>query len=169
MFEYGGVAIRPVEESDLEKLKALRGDPRIWMMLGDISMINWSAQQEWFNGLQGDPKRRYFVLSSKQQEFLGVVRMDEIDWTNRSIRVGGDILPEYHNQGLGTKMFELVKKYCFDYLNMHRLWLFVLDTNTAAINLYLKAGFKEEGRQKQAIFRDGTYHDYIMMSVLRSE
>jgi UDP-4-amino-4,6-dideoxy-N-acetyl-beta-L-altrosamine N-acetyltransferase len=169
MYEYGGVAIRPIEEKDLEKMAVLRGDPRIWMMLGDISMINKNAQQNWFSSLQNDPMRRYFILCSKQQDFLGIVRMDEIDWINRSMRVGGDIIPEFHRQGYGTKMFELINKYCFAYLNMNRLWLFVLETNTAALHLYAKAGFQEEGRQKQAIFRDGRYQDYIMMSLIRPE
>jgi UDP-4-amino-4,6-dideoxy-N-acetyl-beta-L-altrosamine N-acetyltransferase len=168
MFEYKGVAIRPIEETDLDKMAQMRADSRIWMMLGDVSMITQKSQREWFNALQGDPRRRYFVLGSGEVDFIGIVRMDEIDWVNRSIRIGGDILPDYHNQGYGTKMFELLKKYCFDYLNLRRLWLLVLETNSAALKLYLKAGFSEEGRQRQAIFRDGRYQDYIMMSLIRS-
>jgi RimJ/RimL family protein N-acetyltransferase len=169
MFEYGGVTIRPIEEADLERMAKLRADTRIWMRLGEISMVNLRAQQQWFLGLQGDPRRRYFVLCSGQIDFLGIVRMDEIDWINRSVRVGGDILPEYHHQGFGTKMFELIKKYCFDYLNIHRIWLLVLESNDIAYSTYLKAGFVEEGRQREAIFRDGRYQNYIMMSLLRSE
>lgn len=169
MFEHDDIAIRPIEESDLEKMLALRADPKIWAKLGDISMVNMRAQQQWFQGLQGDSRRRYFVLCSSEADFMGIVRMDEMDWINRSVRVGGDILPEYQHRGYGSKMFELIKKYCFDYLNMHRLWLLVLEGNDVASNMYIKAGFVEEGRQKQAIFRDGRYHDYVMMSLLRSE
>ena len=167
MYEFGGVAIRPIEETDLERMAQLRADMRVWTQLGDISMVNLKSQQDWFRGLQGDPCRRYFILCSASRDFLGIVRMDEIDWINRSVRVGGDILPEFHRQGYGAKMFELLKKYCFDFLNMHRLWLLVLEDNRPARELYLKAGFTEEGRQRQAIFRDGRYQDYIMMSLLR--
>ena len=169
MFEHDGIAIRPIEESDLERMLALRADPRIWARLGDISMVNMRSQQQWFLGLHQDPNRRYFVLCSSEVEFLGIVRMDEIDWINRSVRVGGDILPKYQHRGHGSKMFDLIKKYCFDYLNMHRLWLLVLEKNDIARNMYVKAGFVEEGRQRQAIFRDGCYQDYVMMSLLRSE
>jgi len=169
MFEYKGIAIRPIEEADLEKMVALRADPRIWMRLGDISMVNSRSQHEWFQGLEGDPRRRYYVLCTAEVDFLGIVRMDEIDWVNRSARVGGDILPKYQRQGFGTKMFSLIKKYCFDYLNLNRLWLLVIDSNDAARDLYIKAGFVDEGRQRNAIYRDGVYHDYIMMSLLRSE
>lgn len=169
VFEYAGVAIRPIEDRDLEKMVKLRGHPRVWMGLGDIEMINLRAQEEWFKRLQGDNKRRYYILCSENIDFLGIARMDEIDWIDRSIRVGGDILPEYHGQGYGTKLFELLKKYCFDYLNMHRMWLLVLESNVIAQKLYSKAGFVEEGRQRQAIFRDGRYQDYIMMSLLKPE
>lgn len=34
---------------------------------------------------------------------------------------------------------------------------------------YKKAGFKEEGRLRQASYRDSKYHDKIVMSILRKE
>jgi len=38
-----------------------------------------------------------------------------------------------------------------------------------AYDLYEKHGFKVEGRYREAIFRDGCYHDYIIMSFLEEE
>jgi diamine N-acetyltransferase len=169
MFEYAGVAMRPIEEKDLEKMVALRASPKVWMNLGDIAMVGLKAQQEWFNSLQGDKKRQYYIFCTPEIPFLGIVRFDEIDWVNRSIRVGGDIMPEYQGQGYGTKLFQMIEKYCFDYLNMQRLWLLVIESNHAGQNLYRKAGFIEEGRQRKAIFRNGKFQDYIMMSLLIKE
>ena len=169
MFEYNDVAIRPIEQRDLESMVKLRGDPQVWMNLGDISMIDLKAQQRWFDSLQGDSRRRYFVLCTKEISFLGIVRMDEIEWVNRSLRIGGDIAREYQSKGYGKKMFALLKNYCFDYLNMHRIWLLVLESNQIAQKLYRGAGFEEEGRQREAIYRNGTYQDYIMMSLLRQK
>ena len=169
MFEYAGVRIRPIEESDLERMVQLRADPSVWMNLGSIEMISLRQQKQWFERMLSNPKARYYILCSAEIDFIGIVRTDEIDYINRSIRVGGDILPEYQGQGYGTRMFKLLRKYCFDYLNMNRMWLLVLGTNEIAIRLYRKAGFVEEGRQRQAIYRDGRYIDYIMMSLLKSE
>jgi len=169
MFQYAGVRIRPIEERDLPAMVALRADPAVWTFLGDIEMIGLERQREWFKTLQHRIDRRYYILGTKALDFVGVVRTDEIDFVNRSIRVGGDILPKYQGKGYGTRMFRLIRKYCFDCLNMNRLWLLVLENNTAALPLYRKAGFVEEGRQRKAIFRDGKYLDYLMMSLLRSE
>jgi len=64
----------------------------------------------------------------------------------------------------GSRIFELVVDYCFNQLNMHRLWLLVLSQNKIAKHIYEKHGFEVEGVQRQAIFRNGKYVDYIMMS-----
>ena len=119
--------------------------------------------------MSNDSSSRYYIYYSDDISFIGMIRTDEIDWINRSIRVGGDIRPELWGQGYGHKMFALIKKYCFDYLNMHRLWLLVLETNERAIAVYKSAGFVEEGRQRQAIYRDGRYLDYVMMSLLEDD
>ena len=52
---------------------------------------------------------------------------------------------------------------------MHRMWLLVAEFNKPAITVYTKVGFAEEGRQKGALYKHGTYHDYIMMSLIRKE
>jgi RimJ/RimL family protein N-acetyltransferase len=44
-----------------------------------------------------------------------------------------------------------------------------LDTNKIAISMYRKHGFLVEGIQREAIFRNGVYVNYNMMSILRSE
>ncbi len=148
---------------------SLRADPRVWAHLGSVQMIDIEQQREWFKGLSRRSDRKYYIYCDDAHDFIGVVRTDEIDPLNRSMRIGGDILPAFQGKGYGTRLYEMLKKYCFDYLNAHRVWLLVLEDNTVAQNLYRKTGFVEEGRQRQAIFRNGRYLDYIMMSILRSE
>jgi RimJ/RimL family protein N-acetyltransferase len=101
--------------------------------------------------------------------FIGLVRMDEHDAMNASIRVGADVVSGLRGRGYGRKIYEAIKKYCFHYLNVHRVWLLVLETNKHARRLYKKQGFRVEGKQRKAIFRDGEYLDYVMMSILEDE
>jgi RimJ/RimL family protein N-acetyltransferase len=169
MFKHESITLRIIEESDLESMRKLRNDPTTWINLTDIESIDSESQQRWFQGLVGRQDRIYLVACDDEHNFLGVTRMDEIDRTNRSIRVGCDIVPEMRGQGYGTKVFAAVIKYSFDYMNMHRVWLAVLDYNQVGINLYKKSGFQKEGSYRDAIFRDGRYHDYSIMSLLEEE
>jgi RimJ/RimL family protein N-acetyltransferase len=60
-------------------------------------------------------------------------------------------------------------KYGFNTLNLNRIFLHVFETNPRAIRAYEKAGFSHEGRKRQAEFKNGTYVDILMMSVLKDE
>lgn len=168
MYLLGNVCIKSVEETDLQFLAELRNSGT-WKYLGSIDFTNKVKQLEWWKNSSLDKSKSYFTLWSINDERIGFVRIDEIDHFNKSIRIGGDIHPNFRSQGYGTRMYTLLLHYCFEQLNMHRVWLFVLDYNDRAMNLYKKMGFKEEGIQREAIFRDGAYHDYVMMSILASE
>ncbi len=169
MFWYSDIGFRVVEEKDLERIRVLRNNPSTWIHLTDISPISAESQKEWFLTVSRRTDRGYFVVFDDTCEFIGIVRMDEIDRVNRSIRVGADVVPEMRGQGYGHKIYRALKKYCFDYLNMHRVWLAVLSSNERATRLYEKQGFMIEGRYREAIFRDGKYLDYILMSILEEE
>jgi RimJ/RimL family protein N-acetyltransferase len=54
-------------------------------------------------------------------------------------------------------------------MNLNRVELFVYDFNARAQAAYRKCGFVEEGRRRQALYRAGAHHDFVVMSVLRAE
>lgn len=169
MFRHKEVCLRPVERRDIETLRQARNDPATWSFLGSSILLTENDQLKWFESLSKNNNNQFFVYYNDVSDLIGLIRMDEIDDLNRSIRIGGDILPEFRGRGFGTKMYELMFKYCFDYLNKYRVWLLVLDMNERARCLYEKMGMLVEGKQRQAVFRDGRYCDYIMMSILESE
>ena len=73
------------------------------------------------------------------------------------------------NLGVGTEAGNRVLKYGFDDLELNRIWLTVSSLNAGAIKSYLKLGFSEEGVMREASYRDGIFHDKVVMSVLRCE
>jgi UDP-4-amino-4,6-dideoxy-N-acetyl-beta-L-altrosamine N-acetyltransferase len=170
MFPYKKIYMRPVEEKDLEKIRKIRNDPSTWMNLTHINLINVDDQKKWFASLskQRTSKRFYTVCKGKEQ-LVGIVRMDEFDWVNRNVRVGCDVAKHLRGKGYGTQIMQMVMEYCFNYLNMHRLWLLVLENNVRAQTVYKKVGFKTEGRYRQAVYRNGQYYDYVLMSLLKGE
>jgi RimJ/RimL family protein N-acetyltransferase len=72
-------------------------------------------------------------------------------------------------RGLGTETTELMLAHAFERLGLHRVGLSVFSFNTRAIRAYDKAGFRVEGRVREAIRRDGRHWDEIQMGVLSHE
>jgi RimJ/RimL family protein N-acetyltransferase len=69
-------------------------------------------------------------------------------------------------KGIGSDAVMLIKKYCFELLNAHRIWLDVFEENNRAIRLYKAQGFKTEGLLREAIKRNGQYRSLRIMSAL---
>ncbi len=71
--------------------------------------------------------------------------------------------------GYGTETARLMLWLAFERIGLHRVGLSVFAFNERAIRSYEKAGFRVEGRLREAISRDGRYWDEIQMGVLRDE
>ena len=167
--EIDNFGLRTIEFSDLSWLKDLRNDKSTWVYLEHVIPLNMSAQRKWMDELSSDKSKDYFIFTNGQNEDIGLVRVTDIDLINRKACIGLDIRKIYRGKKLSKIAYKLIFTYLFNYLNMNRLYLFVLSTNEVALNLYKNIGFIEEGRQREAIIRNNKKIDYIMLSVLKEE
>ena len=187
-----------LEEEHLEDLRKMRNDPTTNHWLTDITPISKEAQKEWFKKIQLDKSKMYLVIEKPHKEnivgitmptnsstlfsfffktlfsktpddFVGILRSDKWDRINRSVRIGIDIASKYRGQGYGTEAFGAFIEYLFKQQNINRVWFLVAEKNKVAQKLYKKLGFKQEGKQREALFRDGKYHSYLMFSMLKKE
>lgn len=76
---------------------------------------------------------------------------------------------DYQRQGYGSEAINWALDWAFNYANMHRVGLSVYGWNSPALEMYLKVGFREEGRKRESLFLRGKYWDEIFMSVLVQE
>ena len=101
---------------------------------------------------------------------VGFVRLYDIIWTHGSALVAISV-PDAREQGkgFGRDGLGLLLRYAFHELGLHRLWLDVFGYNERAIHLYAGAGFREEGRLREHLHRDGRRWDVVLMGLLRAE
>lgn len=78
-------------------------------------------------------------------------------------------VPDHWNAGLDSEAVQLVVRYGFAVLGLHRLQLGVYAFNDRAIASYTKVGFREEGRRRENVFHDGRWHDELLMGLLAYE
>jgi RimJ/RimL family protein N-acetyltransferase len=110
------------------------------------------------------------VCLKEGDKYIGVTGLHSIQLIARHaefrILIGDK---ESWGQGAGTEAAQLMTSYGFEVLNLNRVWLGVNEANEKAFKSYLKAGFKEEGKLRQEVFRNGKYYDVIRMSILINE
>ncbi len=128
----------------------------------------WKQQEDlWFPRLP-DPSRVLLIIRRPETSHaIGYVQIWNIDAVHQSAILGlriGSV--EDRGHGLGKEAFELAINYCWNHLHLSRIALSVFANNTAAIALYRKGGFIEEGRLKQAAFIDGQWVDILLMALI---
>lgn len=110
------------------------------------------------------------IIDLETNELIGSVGLDGFNYVSRSAVLGVFIGEDkYRSNGYGTEAIKLLVEYGFKYLNLHSIKLTVLDVNERAYKCYIKCGFKETGRVRDAMFLNGKYHDIIHMDILENE
>ncbi len=101
-------------------------------------------------------------------KFIGYAILKGLDNPNDVIELKRMTIAE-KGKGFGRAAFKAIKKYCFEKLNCHRLWLDVFDFNERARHLYRTEGFKEEGTIRECIKRTDGYYNLVLMAILKQE
>ena len=103
-----------------------------------------------------------------QGKLIGYAILQGLDNQNNVIEFKRITIVE-KGKGYGRAALKEVKKYCFEKLNCHRLWLDVFDFNTRARHLYKSEGFTEEGLIRECIKTEDGYQNLFLMSILKHE
>lgn len=110
------------------------------------------------------------IVSEPDGEHVGTIGLHRIDWINRCAEYGVVIgAASARGRGIGAEATRLICRHGFGKLNLHRIWLGVMASHDAAIRMYEGVGFREEGRLREEILRDGRWEDKLVMGLLAGE
>jgi RimJ/RimL family protein N-acetyltransferase len=160
---------RPREEDFAARLK-LGADAEIFRMYGgsrsDLRPMTEEAARQWVRRLL-EHDHAWIIEAGT---LIGHVRLDRVDLSDKraSLAIGIDDSTQL-GKGLGSEAVVLVLGYAFNVLELHRISVRVVDYNLRAIRAYEKCGFVVEGREREAAFVDGIWHDDVMMAILDRE
>jgi RimJ/RimL family protein N-acetyltransferase len=121
----------------------------------------------WYEGKLHDPRSRLWTVLHEGQP-VGMIGLNNIDHRQQSAEIAW-VYIEPETRGIGTAAVRAVLRLAFRELNLHRIYLTVLAENGRAIHCYQKAGLREEGRLREAVFKAGERRDLILMAALRPE
>ncbi len=114
---------------------------------------------------------RHFEIHDIEEEMLiGVAYGTRISESHRHALVGVTIgEKEYWGQGYGKDSLQLLLRYCFQEVELHRVATEIFEYNAAWRELVESLGFEKEGTARESLFRDGQYWDKDFYSMLDRE
>ncbi|NHJ86975.1 MAG: GNAT family N-acetyltransferase [Asgard group archaeon] len=174
MFEGEKVILRGVELSDLDSIMESWNTLELRTFLSTPMPFSREEEENWIKSTW--ERRRsgqayiFAVIDKNTKEFLGTAGLEDVSGIHKSAVLGIAIhKKENWSKGFGTDTMRVLLDIGFKYLNLNRIELFVFDFNIRGVKTYLKVGFKEVGKKRQAFYSNGKYNDMIIMDILRED
>ncbi len=131
---------------------------------------SYESQKTYYESLVDSRSDVVFAIADRAtSKHIGNVGLHKIEWIHGTA-VLGIVIGEKTawRKGIGTRAWAAITRYGFTVLNLRKICATVVDGNDNSLKCALRAGFVEEGRQAQQMFKNGTYHDLIHVGLLRS-
>lgn len=135
---------------------------------GGFHFSNYEVDVKWFENYINNRAHNVRLAILEDEMIIGCVYLLNIDFINQSGELGILIGEEKNrNRGIGKFAIDAMVKHAFDDLNLQRIQLEVLRTNSRAISCYKKCGFEEEGIKHHSVYKNGEWNDVILMAKIK--
>lgn len=170
-FDLGKARLRKPEPYDVDALLAQKNDPEVAALLGGFTTGYTRADlARWVEAHAQAKDEALYIIAGDDDRCLGHVGLYKIDHRIRSaefaILVGDKAA---WGSGIGRACTSFMLTFGFEDLQLHRIYLEVLETNERARKLYESLGFAREGTLRHAQWKGGRYLDVCVMSILEDE
>lgn len=167
----------------VENLKIRRANSQDWISIFEIQQSpafiyftghsfpppQESVRERWEKRLSEPLVHTFVAELEDSKEVVGYVRLKQGE--GKAAHVGEisivAVHPDYQRKGVGLELMNSVINAAEDSLRLTRLRLTVHEDNKTAIHLYQRLGFKIEGRESKAIYKDGKYMSILIMGRIR--
>ncbi len=164
------IMLRELKEGDMPFLNELANNPDIAQnVVGWSKPVTLLEQMQWYQNLGSDNSIRFSIVNIEDNELYGALVIDNIDWKNRKCGLGIKLAEKSRGKGIGSESTVLALKYIFDELNLNRISVSVLGFNIPSQKIFKKNNFTQEGVLREAVFKNGQYHDLHTFSLLKRE
>lgn len=161
-FEDEMIRLRLLERDDLPLTMAWRNQDSIRRWFFHSNILEIEQHTQWFEQYLTRDDDFVFIAEDARNGYrpFGQVSLYHIDWEARRAEFGRLFIGEAfaRGRGLGLAVTRQALVIAFQHLDLNEVYLEVFAENVAARNIYLKAGFLEQGQT----------NNIIQMNILRS-
>ena len=166
------ILLRAMEPEDQELLREMINAPEIEsLIVGHSYPTSKFQQNKWYESAVTDSNNLRLIIETEEDGAIGFANIVDIDWKNRTAFHGIKIANrKFRAKGVGTDTVMAVMRYAFDELQLNRLDGAIISYNAPSTGLYVKkCGWTIEGTKREAIFKNGQYHDLNIVGILKED
>lgn len=154
--------MRAVEKQDAKFLYLLENDESMWKISHTQEPFSMDTIWQFIKNNQRDiykTKQLRLAICKTEHQLVGFVDLFNFNPQHRRAEIGIAIFPTHRKQGLATETLQMMLNYSKTFLNLHQLYVEILESNQASIRLFKKIGFEECGLKKDWILHNGIFEN----------
>lgn len=151
---------------------------RCWNWINDYDIVRFLAtplkpvtkekERELLQKMMVDDSSVHFAIDTLEGKHIGMIGLHHINHFDGTA-VTGTLIgnKNYWGRGYGTDAKMLLLWYAFTVLNLRRISSRVMSSNPRSLKCQLRCGYTIEGVMKKEVYKNGRYHDLVLLAVFR--
>lgn len=165
--------LRAFEFSDLDFINELRNDYELFKMTcGNKYYISSERDKKWIEDkIYNNYRQLYLIICCVESKIpIGYICATNIDYINRNAEYGGIFISkDSKDKGYATEASRLFLNHMFGELGMHMMYLYVKEDHIASQRVVEKLGYKKDGLVRDFVYKQNTFHNVYIYTILKSE
>ena len=167
------VRLRPIVPADRDAILAIFGDHEVIQYWSFPALDGVDAADELIRDAQRQfTERRLFkwgICLPASNDLVGTCSLFNLDAPHRRAELGFALGRQNWGRGVASAAVEVLLRFAFDVLALHRIEADVDPANTRSIALLERHGFRREGLLRERWHHLGAIHDAIFLGLLRTD
>ncbi len=168
------VTLEPLRDDDLDGLYAMQSDPEVCRYLLYEPRTRDQVEQT----LARDAGRTHLAepddylqpaIRDENGRFIGTMYLVLKSVDDRTAEIGWILLPEAQGRGYAAEAARLLLDFCFEQLELHRVYAELDPRNAASVALCERLGMRHEGHFVEDMFLKGEWTDTGRYAILERE
>jgi len=177
LFEITGqkIILRPPQYSDWKAWADERKKNKLYLQpweplwsINELERSSFVKRVRMFERLShNDQAYSFLIFKSDNEDFIGEVNISNVQrGIIQSCTIGYWIAKDCEGKGMMSESLELVKKFIFNELKLHRIEAACLPHNKPSLKVLLKNGFIKEGTARKLLKINDKWQDHTVLSFI---
>jgi len=167
------VSLAMLHKEDVKKLWLWYNDRDIRKYLSNPEEIFFFEDElEWYERIRKEKERHkvFAIVENGSSNLVGLIGIHNIDHKNGKAEIGYFLWRDYWGRGYATEAVGLTLRYCFEWLNLRKVYAHVFEPNVASSKVLEKNGFVLVGRWRRHMHVVGEgFVDVLCYELMREE
>ncbi|PID71132.1 MAG: GNAT family N-acetyltransferase [Flavobacteriales bacterium] len=167
------VYLRALEAEDIDFLFNVENNTNFWPVSNTQYPFSKFLLKKYLDNAHQDiyeSKQLRLVICKVETEVpVGLIDLFNFNPQHQRAGIGIVITEEHQHKGFARDALAILKKYCFNQLNLHQIYASVTEDNYRSIQLFKNHGFTQTGIRREWIFNNEQFKDELFFQLIKTE